>query len=303
MKHSQTNPALYENISHITDSAPYSIHYTQVPADSESALYLHWHNEMEFLLLTDGTVEFHIEDKCFTVHRGECIYIPPKLLHYACNVGSTPVSFYAFVLSPDFIVSSFETQLYNTYILPIMHNSLPLALTLTPGIHWQRELLGHLNHILTATAATPLYIRGLSLLIWEQFYTNHIAPLSTKKALPSLAKQLSTAIAYLHTNYQRSITLNELAASVHLSEGEFCRSFKRLTGLTPFRYLVRYRILQSCNELQFTNQKITDIALSNGFNNISYYNRAFMKLMNMTPSEYRKTQEQVNKTTASKLSV
>ncbi|MBS5935001.1 MAG: helix-turn-helix domain-containing protein [Clostridiales bacterium] len=36
-------------------------------------------------------------------------------------------------------------------------------------------------------------------------------------------------------------------------------------------------------------KKITDIATINGFNNISYFNREFMKLMKMTPSEYRKS--------------
>lgn len=89
----------------------------------------------------------------------------------------------------------------------------------------------------------------------------------------------------------QNITLEELAEYAHLSEGQFCRSFKELTGMTPFRYLIRYRILQSCNQLLLTDKKVTEIALSCGFNNISYYNRAFFKIMRMTPTEYRKTTE------------
>ena len=92
-------------------------------------------------------------------------------------------------------------------------------------------------------------------------------------------------------NYHQNITLEELAEYAHLSEGQFCRSFKELTGMTPFRYLIRYRILQSCNQLLLTDKKVTEIALSCGFNNISYYNRAFFKIMRMTPTEYRKTTE------------
>lgn len=46
-----TDSKLQEQISHTTDSAPYSVHYTRVPADTDPALYLHWHNEMKFLYL------------------------------------------------------------------------------------------------------------------------------------------------------------------------------------------------------------------------------------------------------------
>ena len=102
---------------------------------------------------------------------------------------------------------------------------------------------------------------------------------------------MDIAVTFFSENYHQNITLEELAEYAHLSEGQFCRSFKELTGMTPFRYLIRYRILQSCNQLLLTDKKVTEIALSCGFNNISYYNRAFFKIMRMTPTEYRKTTE------------
>ena len=55
-----TDNKLQEQISHTTDSAPYSIHYTKLPAEAELALYLHWHNEMEFLYLVEGELLFQI---------------------------------------------------------------------------------------------------------------------------------------------------------------------------------------------------------------------------------------------------
>lgn len=288
MQTNTNSSELYETISHMTASAPYAIHYTRVPLGFEPVLYLHWHNEMEFLLLTEGDVCFHIEHKSYTLHAGECIFIPPGLLHYANSCGTAPVSFYAFVLSPDFIFSPFDVHLYNSYVLPVMHNNLPLAVTLCSSVGWQNDILHHLRLIFTAEERSELYIRGLSLLIWEQLYRQHIAKAGENKALYSLQQQLSGSLSYLHENYNKNITLDELAALVPLSKAQFCRSFKCLTGMTPFRYLIRYRILQSCAGLCHTNDKITEIALSNGFNNISYYNRAFLQLMNMTPSEYRR---------------
>ena len=108
-----------------------------------------------------------------------------------------------------------------------------------------------------------------------------------RKSLQTLSAQLAPALSYIQQNYQQEVSLEELAFSVHLSKGNLS-NFQQLTGMTPFHYLVRYRILQSCNALICTDKKITDIATSHGFNNISYYNRAFIQLINMTPSQYRK---------------
>lgn len=289
--HSQNNHTLRESISHTTDSAPYSIHHTAVPASAEPALYLHWHNELEYLYLTEGTLSFQIEDRFFMLHAGEAIFIPPGLLHTAKNAGNTDISFYALVFSADLLVSSFDTHSYNTYILPAMHNSLQFTLIFSQTVPWQKEILNILHTVFFTGQKSELAIRGYSLLMWDLLYQNHVLKLEAPKSLLTLSKQLSPAITYIQTHYPYSISLGHLAKTVHLSEGQFCRVFKHLTGMTPFHYIIRYRILQSCNDLSTTDKKITDIATSHGFNNISYYNRAFLQLMNMTPSQYRKNMQ------------
>ena len=288
---------LYEQISHTTDSAPYSIHYTEVTPDTEPALYLHWHSEMEFLLLTGGDLFFQIEDASFELHTGDAIFIPSGTLHSAKSTSTTPVSFYALVFSPEFLISSFDTAAYNTYILPVIHNNLKFAVALEKNIaFWHQEILAGLNYIFFSEPNRELFIRGQLLLLWNTLYQNHIAGISKFGSSAAnrsntnhiLSEQLQPVIDYMQENHQQALTLEELATIVHLSEGQFCRSFRHLTGMTPFAYLVRYRILQSCHDLASTNKKITDIATTHGFNNISYYNRAFLKVMNMTPTEYRR---------------
>lgn len=286
--HSQSNHTLRESIPHTTDSAPYSIHYTIVSANTEPALYLHWYNELEYLYLAERELSFQIEDRVFALHAGEGIFIPPGLLHTAKNAGNTDISFYALVFSADLLVSSFDTHSYNTYILPVMHNSLQFALVFKQAVTWQKKILDILHTIFFTKPRSELAIRGLSLLIWDFLYQNHILKLEAPKSLLALSKQLTPAIAYIQTHYSQTISLEHLAATVHLSEDQFCRVFKHLTGMTPFHYVIRYRILQSCSDLSTTDKKITDIATSHGFNNISYYNRAFLQLMNMTLSQYRK---------------
>ena len=69
-----------------------------------------------------------------------------------------------------------------------------------------------------------------------------------------------------------SFLIQEQLYQHHLSKQDIRKSLHTLT-----------------EQLSDAIKKITDIATINGFNNISYFNREFMKLMKMTPSEYRKS--------------
>lgn len=286
---SNTSHLLYENVTHETNHIPYSLHYWEGFMELELALYLHWHHEMEFFYLKQGTLLFHVEDQTFELHAGEGVFIPPESIHYAYNIDNVKPIFQAFVLSPDFIVSPLDTNRYNTYILPILHNNLPYVTIFSNTVPWQKEILDILQILFSCNPDEDLYVQAHAFLLWNLFYKNKIlnSPIPVLNAYKS--EQLSEALHFIHDNYKTNISLDSLAELAHLSKGQFCRSFKELTGMSPFHYLIRYRILQSCNELSQTNRKITDIALTNGFNNVSYYNRAFLKVMGMTPKEYRKT--------------
>mgnify|MGYP001080899457 FL=1 len=72
-----------------------------------------------------------------------------------------------------------------------------------------------------------------------------------------------------------------------MSEGQFSRVFKQTMKLSPVQYLMRYRILQSCQLLRDTDKKIGEVANLSGFNNISYFNRVFLQTIGCTPKEYR----------------
>ena len=146
--HTSANTKLYEQISHTTDSAPYSIHYTAVVPHAEPALYLHWHKEMEFLYITGGDLTFQIEETSFELHKGDAIFIPSGTLHSARSISAASVSFYALVFSPELLISSFDTTAYNTYVLPVMHNNVKFALALQNAKSiWHQELLTHLTTI------------------------------------------------------------------------------------------------------------------------------------------------------------
>lgn len=299
-----------EGISHVTGEAPYSVHESRFCEGAEEALYLHWHPEVELFYLESGMLEFVIEDACCVLRAGEAMLIPPKLLHHARGVrpegkaardrgrnpeadmpGSEEMGVYrALVFSSDLIAPPMEPVLYQRCVLPVLQNPAGFSLHLAGEIRWHREVLADLERIFEEerrSLEAELLVRGLLQVIWQKVYENHIRPISDRQTDGRDKLRLQGTLDFIHGHYQEEISLAMLARTAHLSEGQFCRSFRQVTGYTPFTYLKRYRLLQSCVYLAETDKKISEICLLCGFNNISYFNREFLKMMQMKPSAYR----------------
>ena len=71
-----------------------------------------------------------------------------------------------------------------------------------------------------------------------------------------------------------TVTLEDISSSIMVSKSECCRCFKRTLNVTPFEYLMKYRILESTKRMHRKPlDSISEIAGSVGFNNTSYYKR------------------------------
>lgn len=106
-------------------------------------------------------------------------------------------------------------------------------------------------------------------------------------------ERVRVALEYIQENYSEDISLKDIAMSINISKSECCRSFKRVLNITPFEYLMEYRVLKSTQYLCNSNDSIANIALNVGFNGISYYGKVFKKYMNCTPSQYRRNNKKI----------
>ena len=285
------NPSLLETIIHETQSRPFSFHHTIVSPEFELTLYQHWHNEIEFFYLEKGETIFFIEEQEYHLKAGEAILVPPNHLHMAIRKNVTDCEYFAFVFTPSYFFGTSTGSHYIKYIQPLLHSGLRLSMHIKQGTSWQEEILRYLSCIFKVYTNSldcwELHIHGTVLMIWQILYNHHLSTLKFSNNILRNMKQLETTIEYIHHYYDSEIILNDLATLSNLSEGQFCRLFKQLTGFSPFNYINRYRILKSCEYLSLTTKKIAEIATLCGFNNISYFNRVFINIMKITPSAYR----------------
>lgn len=97
----------------------------------------------------------------------------------------------------------------------------------------------------------------------------------------------AAAVAYIAEHFRDRITRKAMAALCHLSLSEFTRTFRREHELTFERHLVEIRITKARELLIGTQLTVTQVALAVGFNDSSYFARAFRRLAGMTASEWR----------------
>ena len=103
------------------------------------------------------------------------------------------------------------------------------------------------------------------------------------------AQTMENIIQYIRGNYQKEISLNQIAEDVYMSVPYLCKIFKEYTNQTFMDYLTSLRIEASVELLRNSSKKIREIASSVGYINVQSYIRAFKKAKNMTPSEFRES--------------
>ena len=104
-------------------------------------------------------------------------------------------------------------------------------------------------------------------------------------------KQLSEIVDYITENYASPFTMSEIADRIGMNESRFSRYFRRATGNTFTDFVNRMRINRACQLLMETDQYVSTICYNVGFNNVANFNRRFMEIKAMTPSEFRRQGE------------
>jgi two-component system, response regulator YesN len=99
--------------------------------------------------------------------------------------------------------------------------------------------------------------------------------------------QIRPAIEYIEDNYDKPISLADVAKSTHLSVSRLAHIFKEQAGVTIVDYITNVRIEAAKNMLIGTNKTCTEICFEVGYNNQSYFTRTFKELTSMTPRQFR----------------
>lgn len=105
---------------------------------------------------------------------------------------------------------------------------------------------------------------------------------------PGHVDLVDDARAFMATNFDRRLTLNEIGAAVGSSRFHLARVFRVTTGASLHQYLTSLRLRAALNQLADTDEGLADIAVTVGFSSHSHFTQAFRRAFGFTPSRYRR---------------
>lgn len=273
---------------------PVSTYRIACPPD-RPLLDLHWHDELEFLMVLEGEAVFRVDASDVRVRAGEAIFVNSGELHSGVVSGGTPVTFDAVVFHSALFGDGLHDKVYDRYIFPLLHRNYVVPSHLTPDTAEGREMLAMLRQLFEINAEEApmreLTTKGLLYLCVSKLLQAGGGKRreTRNEAGAERMERLKRVIALIEDRYEEPISLGELAAVAQMSESYFCRYFKRITTKTPVEYINDYRISRAAALLRQSDRKVMDIALDVGFGNLNYFNTVFRKRFGCTPSAFRRS--------------
>lgn len=293
-----------EIIKYKSGDFPFLIYTDQFHMFDVGYIRWHWHKDFQISYVLNGNISFQTGAEEIVLVSGEGIIFNSNVLHQIkpthCNCSMISIMF------DKSIISGGEYSLIGKkYVDTVINTNNLDFVALKRDVPWQNDILKHVEDTYSSynkqDYAYELEIVNNLNWIWLKLIKNLKNQIESpsKKVSPDYDR-VKTAINYIKDNYTHEISLNDIAKSCNISKSECCRSFKRVLKMTPFQYLMEYRVLKATEYLYKTDESISNICINVGFNGISYFGKTFKKFMNCTPSEYRNSIKNNQKTTSSK---
>ena len=100
--------------------------------------------------------------------------------------------------------------------------------------------------------------------------------------------QINAIVDRITADVAQPLSASDLATELGMSESRFSRFFRKTTGNTFTDFVNRVRVNRACQLLMETERRVTQICYDVGFNNVANFNRRFLEIKGMTPTEFRR---------------
>lgn len=262
------------------------------------AIRWHWHDELEILIINNGRANVLVDNIQVEMSAGQALLINQGVLHSIRPIENEKCTFYSMIFHPTLLFGYGQTYFSTKFLTPIISSTSLKCLKLDESVPWHERLIDHVNNAIAANLTQrfgyELVTKAELCLFWAGILEHHTpaeAPAQDASGENSSdSRRVKEAILYVEKHHTEAITLDDIAASIHVSKSECCRCFKRTLHITPIEYVMKYRIFEATRKIKRGDpeaKSISSLAMSVGFNNASYFNKLFKKYVQCTPSQYK----------------
>ena len=283
---------LKENTTHGDFILPFSI-YKGTLSPSFPSIAAHWLEEIEVIIVLDGSCDYRINLDSFVINKGDILIIDSQSLHSLTYIPSKNMTWASFVFNINMLKSSNTDGALLKYIAPLLNHEHQLPIILKDNIDCYSKIFDVIEDIIYCyyekDIAYELELKSLLFKFFSLLYKNDLIKKHQSKNNLTIntTDKIKLVLNYINDHYSEDISINTLAELCEYSEYHFMRFFKKHIGLTCVQYINNLRLEKSSILLTSTNNAIMDVSLEVGFDNLSYFNKLFKRKYNLTPKEFR----------------
>lgn len=257
----------------------------------DNQITLHQQDSWELSYVITGRGVRAIGDIIEPFIEGEVILIPPHIPH--CWTFDESVHDSEGKIE-NITIAFYDKLLEESYrVFPELSDVITKIRQKQNAISFSGETLAKLQTVMTSMVSESYAERVSSLIrILNLIASPDTADIVGRPVMEDKkARKMQLIYLYVMNNYQRNISLDEIAQFAGMEKASFCVFFKKMANKPFFSFLTEYRIGSSCQMLLKTSDSISEICIASGFRDVPYFNRVFKKAKNMTPGEYRKNHQ------------
>ena len=283
---------LKENTTHGDFILPFSI-YKGTLSPSFPFIAAHWHEEIEVIIVLDGSCDYRINLDTFVINKGDILIIDSQSLHSLTYIPNQNMTWASFVFNINMLKSSNTDGVLLKYIAPLLNHEHQLPIIIKDNISCYSKIFNVIENIIYCyyekDIAYELELKSLLFKFFSLLYKNDLIEKHQDKNSLTIntTDKIKLILNYINDHYSEDISINTLAELCEYSQYHFMRFFKKHIGLTCIQYINNLRLEKSSILLTSTNNTIMDISLEVGFDNLSYFNKLFKRKYNLTPKEFR----------------
>lgn len=289
--------ALREKVQYGTKENPITgLHFETGPGTPYPDYFFverHWHHYIEILYIIKGSYQFEINLQKFTLREGDICILNSGDLHQI--TGECSKTIHDVVLfDPCILDFSYGDEFQEKCIGPLADKLILLPFVFHRGERNNELILSQVQKLMqTAIERKPGWYFNSKLqvldIISQIYQAGLMLPTDSVQTYEDRQKiqHYKLVVSYMEENYNKQITLQNLADTIPCNSQYLCRFFKDIAGVSPIQYLISLRLNRACYLLEHTSKSILEVALDCGFDNVSYFIRKFKEIKGCTPKKYR----------------
>lgn len=255
----------------------------------------HYHEELELVYFKEGEGTQFIGDNISRFKSGDVVLVGANLPHYwrfdrdYFETDGKSADVYVIHFRSNFLGNGFLEIPENRELKKLISNS-------ARGLQILSPLLNSIIDLIIKTVETSNSRRLLLLLevLFEISSINSelkpIASLGFKYNYLSEEKdQVQNIYNYVLNNYQKKISLHEIAEVAKVSPNTFCKFFKSRSKKNFTDFVNEIRVGQACKLLIENKLRINEVCFESGFNNFASFHKCFKQTTGKSPLQYQKT--------------